>query len=128
LKIHHQITFAATAGFEILCIKYTTKSVNDERLETCGNLRLRENLTCFRFSGTVTFTGNEFRYVPDAGFVGTELVTYKASDGLTDGDATATITIDVTNTAPNQTRRRPSWVCRSRSTSPAAMPKAIRSH
>jgi hypothetical protein len=45
LKIHHQITFAATAGFEIPCGEYTTKSVNDERLETCGNLSLRENLT-----------------------------------------------------------------------------------
>jgi hypothetical protein len=90
LKIHHQITFAPTAVFEISCSEYTTKSVNDERLETCGNLRLRENLTCFRFSGTVTFTGNEFRYVPDAGFVGTDLISYKASDGLTGGDATST--------------------------------------
>ena len=50
--------------------------------------------------GTLTIgTDGSYTYTPAAAFVGADSFTYRASDGI-DNSTTATVTIDVTNTAP----------------------------
>jgi VCBS repeat-containing protein len=51
-------------------------------------------------NGTLTLnTDGSFEYIPGEGFAGTDSFTYVANDGVMDSD-TATVIIDVTNTAP----------------------------
>ncbi|MEG3863624.1 DUF4347 domain-containing protein, partial [Microcoleus sp. herbarium12] len=52
--------------------------------------------------GTIVLNAatGDFVYTPQAGFVGTDTFTYKASDGTDSSVQAATVTIDVTNAAP----------------------------
>jgi VCBS repeat-containing protein len=52
--------------------------------------------------GNVTVNSDgSFTYTPETGFIGTDIFTYKATDGTaTSGDATVTITVHGPNTAP----------------------------
>ena len=47
-------------------------------------------------NGTVTFTGSDVTYTPDADFFGTDSFTYTISDG-NGGTDTATVNVTVTN-------------------------------
>src|SRR5206468_2302856 len=50
--------------------------------------------------GTLDLAGDgSFTYAPGAGFAGTDSFTYRVSDGIASSN-TATVTIDVTDTAP----------------------------
>eukprot|EP01080_Neovahlkampfia_damariscottae_P008887 gene8887-837_t len=60
------------------------------------------SIKSFSYSGTgsVSKSGNKLSYTPAAGFVGSESISYVATDGMSDSN-TATVSITVSNSAPN---------------------------